>query len=119
MDGVIRHQHQQCENNRKGNQIHHSSDYHSLHIVHSTCKIGMIASEKVYRNIISDHIIGRHKQQNDHEKCNHDLAFKFADHLVYSLFHKYPATKNGKNTTILEADKNVLNSILVPAHTQK
>ena len=77
----IRHQHQQCKNNRKGNQIHHSSDYHSLHIVHSTCKVGMVASEKVHRNIISDHIIGRHKQQNDHEKCNHDLAFKFADHL--------------------------------------
>jgi len=36
--------------------------------------------------------------------------------VIYSLFQRYPATKNGKNTTILDDDRNVVNSGLVPAH---
>ena len=51
----------QGKDHGKGDEIHHSSDYHSLYIVHSTGQIRMIATEKIYRNVIADHIIGSHK----------------------------------------------------------
>ena len=57
----VRHKGKQGKDHGKGDEIHHSPDYHSLYIVHSTGQIRMIAAEKIYRNVIADHIIGSHK----------------------------------------------------------
>ena len=73
------HQYQQCKNNNKGNQVHHSPYYHSFHIVHAASQIGMISTENGYRNIVADHVIGGNKQKDKGKQRYYDLAFKLTD----------------------------------------
>ena len=91
------HQYQQCKNNNKGNQVHHSPYYHSFHIVHAASQIGMISAENGYRNIVADHVIGGNKQKDKCKQRYYDLAFKLTDCPgVFTFSTNSPLQRTGK-----------------------